>query len=757
MSDWPVNIQSNTPEDYQFKLISQSDEVICSPQPLEWKSGTLEFKRDLESGGIFVSFVCDSLTFVGNGAMFLRNLFDAYSVNAKCTLVISWWKNFDHDNPTNSRQYIEFPTRYDINFNFYETVKVGRFFFGVRVKAVNNSVQTKLDNRQDVDVDISRVNDNGKITTIGGIEIDSYGMKDYLLKRLINYDATNVNYRAELNDLTGRYELAHVAHKVTYTSMPVKIFSTDKFLDEFTEVQNVSYITRTESLAAIPAFFKDAKVNYESLDIWYWLSVEVTDRYIGSFPWTIQLIETDSNGAIVGVPYELGGFGGLKKIYNITPDTVPLNVKCDKGNSLKLVVRSAGIDSYYTAYSIKQIIKITQQVSQSPAAQLEGYPLYEALERTVQHDLDVRYPIYSDFFGRTDVVYNSFGAKYSSENVLRFAHIQGGMNLRGAKLGSADAPLALSFKKLFASVKALYNVGYSLETNLALFGDNLPRIRIEEYAHFFQNTKIVFSPPISSRISKYDIQSQVMPELIPIDLKSGFDSFEYLTANGRAEPNTTNQRTSIMSTASKWENISPYRADTKGILDNISNPIGENGSTDTKGDSSVFIIKTRKHATRTNEWIPEKGELISIIEDTSLFKNDLMNRYYTPTRMLLRHGNRISSGMQKLDAQASVLRFQTSDKLCSLKTQATGEIVALAENSDIAVSSLDKPIYLPMKHTISVDFTNKDLEILQLTPFGYIDFGYDLKGNNITGFLLNLKKKNAGGKAEITIIERYVP
>ncbi len=738
---WPSNISSSTPERYQFKLISETETIICNLPPLEWKSGTLEMKRDLESGGVLSSFQADSLTFVGNGGDLLQKLFDAYEVNAKCTLVISYWKSFDAI-PANGRQYVEFPTRYDINFNFYEKVKIGRFYFGIRVKAINSSVQTKLDNRKDVDVDISKVEDDGTVITIGGVKIDSYGIKDISLRRLINYDATNVSYRAELNDLTGRYELTHVAYKVTYTSMPVKVFSTDKFLNEFTEVQAVQYITRTENLAIIPAFFKDAKVNYESLDIWYWLSVEVTDCYIGSFPWNIQLIETDPNGAIVGAPYDLGGFGGLKKIYNITPDTIPLNVKCDKGNSLKLVVRSEGIDSYYTAYSIKQIIQITQQVSQSPAAQLEGYPIYEATERLCQHILDVRYPIYSEFFGRTDVSYSATGSKYSAENVLRFAHIQGGMNLRGALLGNADAPLALNFKKLFATLKALYNVGYSLEVV-----ESETRIRIEEYAHFFQNTEVVFDPPISSRISKYDIQSQVMPELIPVDIKSGFDSYEYLTANGRAEPNTTSQRTSIMNTATKWENISPYRADTKGILDNISNPIGENGSTDTKGDSSIFIVKTRKHATRTNEWIPEKGELISIIEDTSLFKNDLMNRYFTPARILLRNGNRLTGGMTKV--QTSSLRFQKSDKLCSLITSDDGGVTQLAENSDIPVSSLAAPIYKAMKHTITVPWYFKDTVLLQSNPLGYIRFSAD-----ISGYLLSFKKKNAKDEAEITIIEK---
>jgi hypothetical protein len=112
--------------------------------------------------------------------------------------------------------------------------------------------------------------------------------------------------------------------------------------------------------------------------------------------------------------------------------------------------------------------------------------------------------------------------------------------------------------------------------------------------------------------------------------------------------------------------------------------------------------------------------------------------------------------MTRADAQASNLTFQKSDKYSSLITSDDAGVTELAENANILVSTLADPIFLPMKHTISVDFTNADLEVLQLNPFGYIDFGLDLKGNSITGFLLNLKKKNAGGKAEISIIERNI-
>lgn len=714
---WPNDIQTDTPAKYLFKLVTETDEVICNPEPIEWANCSLEFSRDLESGGVFSKFQADSLTFVGNGGELLKRLFETYEVNAKCTLIVSWWK-------WSTRTYIEFPTRFDINFNFYEVVKVGKFHFGVKVKAINSSTQTKLDNRQETDVDITKRTSIGSLTENN---IADYGSL-YALKK-VNFSAVEVNYNAWLYVNNRVLELYHTNHVITYTALPLNVYH-----NEFSEIQSVPYISNAQQLDRITPFFKNALDAY-TFDIVYLFYMQVTNRYVGSFPWNIQILECDPAFNIV-TTYDIAGFGGIVQTYKIE-GTVQVSVA--KGNSLRLVVQSPGIHDTYKAFSLWQELNITQSVASTPAVQLEGFPIYEALERTCQLILDTQYPIYSDFFGRADNYYNE-STKYATENQLRFAHILTGLNLRGATLEDTSCPVAVNFKDLFKTLKAIYNIGYSFEVNPA-FGDTKERIRIEEYSHFFQNSEIL---DVSDRVGKYDIQSQFMPELVPMDLRSGYDSFEYLTLNGRAEPNTTNQRTSIMNTATKWENISPYRADTKGIYDNIANPLGTDASTDTKGDDSVFILKTQKDGTA---WKPEKETNVAIINNSSLFKEDLLNRYYTPTRMLLRHGNRITAGMTKTDAQASYLRFQKSDKSSTLQTSYSGD--SILEGDDLVVSSLAAPIYKAIKHVVTVPITHTELEAIQTNPFGYITIS-----DTISGYLLSMKKKNNSDKVDITIIEK---
>jgi hypothetical protein len=532
---------------------------------------------------------------------------------------------------------------------------------------------------------------------------------------------------------------------------------------------------------------------------------------------------------------DIAGFGGENRTYTFTGTTT---VALSKGNDLKLVVKVEQIGGT-TAYLNYGNITITSSVTASPATTTEGFPIYEAVERVCQKILDTQYPFYSEFFGRTDIAYDASGNKYNSESQLRFSHLQSGLNQRGVKL--SNNPLAINFKDLFKSLRVLYNVGYSIEKNLSLFGDENLRIRIEEYAYFFKNTLTL---DLSDRVNEYDISSQVMPELVPVDIKFGFDNYEYLSVNGRGEPNTTNERTTIMNTSTKLECISPFRGDTKGIMDNLSNPVtSEEGSQDTKGESDIYMVKTQKdiksvsvarvdqvtinsntgdrligcngyyypmkwnintsstidqflslyrykfgavallktsnttftftanvagvdfkeRATiegggsavnlipnaRVNAdytWAPEKGENITIEDDSSLFRDDLLNRYFTPSRMLLRSGSRIKSGMTKFIS--SLLTFQKSDKWNSLKT--TGEGYTITESDDISVASLPDPIYKPMKHVVIFDFMFSDLEAIQANPFGYIKLS-----DTISGYLLGLKKKNDEAKAEISIIEKY--
>lgn len=697
---FPTNILSATPAKYKFELRTETKTIVCDPEPLEWASGEVVVDRDLKVGGVFSLFQSDTLTFVGNGAKLLSELFATYELGAVCALHVFWWNS-------SLRVYKEFLNNFNIDFNFYRTVFVGKFGIGIMVKTANSSIKSKFENRKDIDVDLS------KLVSIGETNILNFNN----LRKYLNYEATNISYSANFAGET-YYRLPRKPGAVSYTSVPAKITSS-----QYIETHDVPYVTKSAELWRIGAFFEHAAEDY-TFDFSYDLTVTVYDKD-NTTPWTIKLLEVDSVNTIISET-TIGIFGDEKETINYK-GTVEVSVS--SGNSLKLVVIVQDVADIHA--TIKYIsFSILHQIANTPAKKTEGLPIYEAFDRCTQLILDDQYPFYSAKFGRTDIQYDNSGNYYSTSNQLTYAHIQTGLNQRGLTLTDPNNPISISFNDLFEGANAIWNLGYGFET----IGDNI-RLRIEDYAYFFEDVEIL---DLSDRINKYDIVSEVMPSLVPIEIKSGFKNFEYLETNGRAEPNTTSQRTTIINTTSKYEIVSPLMGDTMSILNNLAE---DANTTDAKGDNKIFIIKTQESG---SEWIAEKDTNIQIVSG-SLFGEDLLNRYFLPSRMVVRHGNRIKSGLRLFPN--SYLRFQKQEKLNTLET--IGEGYPIFENGDILVSSLDSPIYKPISHTVEVYFDDTDLDTFFSNPYGYFTFS-----DTVAGYVLNLKKKNNEAKAIITIIEK---
>jgi len=385
-------------------------------------------------------------------------------------------------------------------------------------------------------------------------------------------------------------------------------------------------------------------------------------------------------------------------------------------------------------------ITVKETILTAATTTIDAFPIYETGERLAQHIMDTQYPFYSEYFGRLDSAYNLAGDFYLSENQLRFMSFASGLNIRGATIGADNNPLTLSWDTWFKAVNSMYNIGYTFETI-----DDFYRIRVEEYAFFFVDSEVL---DISSRICVYDIESEVMPELAYLSVKSGYKTAEYLATNGRGEYNTNSQRTSMLNTDAEFDNISPVRADTKGIIDLINASVDTTGSTDEKADNQMFAIKTQRNTTvGATDWDAETNENIAVENDSSLFGDTGLNLYITPTRMLRRMGSRLKVALMKY--LSSYLRFQTADKLQTLET--TGEGYTTVENDDILVNDLTAPIYRPIKHRVEVMLTWADIELIQANPLQRITFS-----SSITGWILNIKKKNNEDKGVIEIIEKYV-
>lgn len=711
---------SNTPEKYRFRLLNteSNQEITLKDPPIGWESGVIQIDRDIEIGGVFTSFQVSSLTFIKEGAAFLNTIWNEKEFNGKCDLIIEWFK-------FSIRDYVEMPSRFSLNFATAKLkVKVGNQSIGFLIEAKKEDILVKLENRRDKDVDISKIYfyPNGKsyIKTIGEAELKPYSD----LKQIIKFPETHDNFQTIwVSDYTNSGNINNNKDHEIFTE-----FNTVFSANEFNESQEIDYQTDLINVNSVANLFNNSEEDREVVFYWH-IAIEVTNRKGGIFNpqnvYAIILEVVDGNAVIytervIDIGKKTGTFAASGSN----------NFSLKLGESIRIYVKTddtRGINAYIR-YSY---FRITQNIATYSERDIESIPIYECFEIVLQHNLDVQFPFYSEFFGRQDTPYNLNGDVYSSENQLRFASIMSGLNIRGATLFDPNNPLPVSFDTLFKSLNAMYNLGYETEIR-----DGFERIRIENYDYFFEDIEVL---DLSARISKYDIESEAMWELAYSEVKSGFKDYKYERINGRSEFNTESLRTSLINTASKYDIVSDIRADTMGISGKIIQGLT---TVDTEEDNELFIIKTQREG---GDWKPEKQENITVEEDSSLFDNTF-NLYYSPTRMFKRHGNRLKGALIKF--LSSYFRFQKSNKYQDLKT--TGEEYTVTENDDILVNDLADPIFRPIKHIVTCFFTLDELQTFMANPKRYITLSNDIKI-----YILSLKKKNNENKATIEGIEKY--
>lgn len=706
---------SATPEPYRFTLLNpdSNEEKILKVPPIEWREGTIEVNRNIQLGGIFTSFVVDSLTFIKEGAKFLRDIWDEKEMNGRCLLIVEYY-NY------HTGVYTEMPSRFSLNFATAKPrVKVGNQSIGFLIEATKSDILVKLENRKSKEIDIT------KTTTLGGFPLRDYSAAPYnSLKKNIVFPQTNSRLVSGwIGDYSENNGIENDKDNEIFTQFDMQFYS-----DDIDDCQEVRYETNKLSASSITPFLKNSSEAREVLFTWSF-EIDVTNRKGGILnPKNVYAVIYEVyNGSTIKTSERIADVGKNRGDFAFF-DSRELNIAV--GDSIRVYIKTDDT-SNINAHINYSNFKIEQVLATFKSKTLESFPIYEAFERVLQHVSDVQFPFYSDFFGRTDAVYNKNGDMYASENQLRFANVMSGLNIRGAALFIPDNPLPVSFEKIFDSANAIWNIGYEVET---IDGDE--RIRVENYDFFFEDVEIL---DLSDRIKQYDIEIEAMPELAYSQVKSGFKDYSYEIINGRGEYNTESYRTSVMNTDTVYSIVSDIRGDSMAIMQKIQDELT---SEDTEEDNELFILKTQRES---DYWKPEKDENITIEEGTSLLGDDSYNLYFTPTRMLFRHGNRIKGAFSKF--LATYLRFQKSNKQQTLKT--TGEGYTITENDDIQINDLATEIYKPFKLSVTCKFTMEDFELIMTNQKGYVTLS-----SSLSGYLLSLKKKNDEDRATIELIQK---
>jgi hypothetical protein len=730
------NINSNTsatPRPYRFKLNSSKGLYICERDPIGCNDSTFKLTRDIKAGGITNSFIVGQLVFIGGAATYLRELFESDECNAECTLTVGRFKR-------TTWSYVDYPEAYSIDFKDWEIVAVGNFHFGVKVGLINSSMLSLFDERKKVKLDLTRRK------TLGGMEIADFA--DFPKTSKLKIPAINSSYLGKWIS-NGNYHIDRIEEGETpytdysFTQIPLTVSSSD-----LATSSNVSYYTKRATEGDVYPFYTNSGTAEKTVSMYWNIKVDVTNGSgnlaSGENVYTLKYAIYNGNTFVSNyVMYysdegETEGWGnneGERILYGTKSDIV-----LQAGESIRLYIRVKSDFNFrvWDAYLKSAIVTITESVAATAETTIEGMPILHALTRSAQLMLEEQYPVYSVFFGLTDSTYDGTN-NYSIESNERTALLASGLNVRGLPIAETNGGRGISFEDLIESINSIWCVGYGFVNN---------KLRIENYSWFFQNTLIL---DLSDRVSKYDIKTQYMGEMAYIEIENGYESYEYKSTNGRAEYNTKTSRTTSLKAMEKLELVSKLRADTMGIIQAISKPINTTGTEDLDSDEHVFIIKAQREpdTEAENGWVAETNELIEVLDDSSLFKASSLNLFITPIRNLLRNAVRISPALQKMTS--SFLRFQTTNKLQTLKTKGIYESVddALTENQDIRVADLGAPLFRPIKHTVEVMISDTEIQAVLANPYGYIKVS-----DTISGYLLVMEKKTGEDKVMIELIEK---
>ncbi|MCP5076947.1 MAG: hypothetical protein GY951_02670, partial [Psychromonas sp.] len=191
---------------------------------------------------------------------------------------------------------------------------------------------------------------------------------------------------------------------------------------------------------------------------------------------------------VVAMILKNGKIERLVTLYTIANDStldninIDTNITLQNGESLGVALHGEPLSAwppwFYKITNLTARIKLNAESTQP--IEVDGFPIYEALERAAQIALNINYPIYSEFYGRTNISYNANGDKYTTENTKNFVHLISGLSLRGMPLYSKQNSYNTTLEDMLQMSKAINNTGYGFET---IGGREV--LRIEHISHFF--------------------------------------------------------------------------------------------------------------------------------------------------------------------------------------------------------------------------------------------------------------------------------
>lgn len=700
----------------EYKLISQYGEIICE-EPFGWKDDLMELKRS-RSNYTTVTKYATNLQFHGQGARFIRDTYKNYGFEERITLIKTVDAPFEMGRIEKYRAFIDgysFKIKDDrVTVNLMESDIIGKIM-GYKSEKVELPKEVSLEGDDIGELATRRVNIIGKnlllVSKLGirdgdeTFDVDHSGFSKRYVTFPVNKTANSHPY---IRDTFQYYLPTNQSNGLPTDGYPGNMF-----------------LGRAEGELAFD-------VGRLTIDV----EIEITDNGVNTMNNGSQnlYLLTYSTGILSGDPY-------VYSSRQLLASSEPIDPINDPSGSNGVVIRHQStrtLPVFLTSYALavfsdvpgnKDVIQSYKKIdvdwvtkSFEEGRQIDCVLPFELFERLLRHMTGRTDTILvSDYLGRTDLGYDQDGDG-------AYIGITSGFVARGFD----DKPITTSWQDAIDSFSTIANLSYVVEKR-----GIQEYVRLEPAEYFFNNKAIVFENRVDTPTIK--ISEDHTWSGIEIGYEEGARDYE--EADGLDEYcGQITMSTPLAKAEGKWSKLSPYRADSIGLIFALRKRIEDAPTEDTDYDESIFLIDMKtvdgSEVLAQRVW---QDDFLS--EPIGLYDPDTAtNLRLAPSQIIKNHYSFIKAPLFQYNDRSLVFGSGVGNVTLVLDGESA--------NRDIPINELGKEVFQNLEIDFQYDTDQTVEDALKDNIYGIFEFKdssgfarkirlFEFKKNKYKGLLIN--------------------
>jgi hypothetical protein len=671
--------------DYELFVLKSdySDSLQLKQEPDGWNEETIKLTRHKDYHGIFISYT-GQLKFFDDAKDYIEQPYILGGINATLRLTryllkdkdgdVKWVEDYSLIADYSTMKIVG--NSLEINFNSNELEELMKShesdtFEIERVLSIDNErierlelYKIQLSGRALSGVGENVLNKSINKETVNGIDYQK------IIARRNNWPGAATAYLDKIGDAGGRHSgvVSSSADDVIDSGKMFFVPTTDTNASELNVVidYDVDFLMQPD--------IGSGQVRV-LMEVWSW-DGDATYTYVPGKSYELFLtdyINTTNDG------YHQHAFSGTKSI----------SLEYNEGIMIAYRMQPLGNALGVSLLFSKHGLKVSSDSFFEASPDISFSFIHDIVDRLMYIITGEQGRFYSRYFGRQEL--NNIGDfDYDEDGECGLIGALSGFWARAFNPQSEKyKSLQISLKDAITSLQAVFAIGVTIETH------NLKqRLRFEKLEHFYRNEVVIRLPnQINNVVRTLD------KELFFSGGDFGFEhGGNYDAQVGLDEPNTrTKTVTPIRKSDKKYSQLSKIRSDETGLELVRNKPQALFPDDDTGQDEHNWFLDLKRGALYGYEqkiWSDRLKELPSGIK----FPENYKSMFFTPLRMMFRHGFVIRAGMEPyLD---KLIMYANSEDNTNLKTHAKddwnlGVDEAFKENDNILVSKLSRSRFTP--------------------------------------------------------------